>query len=696
AIPDVQVIEIPDDNSAPPRSKRAKRARSDAKGAVRVTAMTYCSKVVTLTTVPRCWDIPSPEDGTIAYLLDLRDDKREWKEDDGTPMSMAKIIKSQDQDAWASGTAGADNKTSKIFAFDPDNKTPVMCRRAHHYCQGIYHCSELDMSILDNCRRYAADRNERGEVWKRQLRMNEMTCPKGAAISFYHDMSQHQCPHSEADGQPCNGLAVIRQFKSKESLDGKTHFIGCSKWSRNEAKSHRIIWIPIQINEDLVIKLFQNNGHLPEAALSDVIPSGECAYITTRASGGRGARLCRYPHINVADSKAVQGSLRQRQCDAQIKIYYPVDRTDRRAIVMVEGPHNHPMPFEWKVSYDAKVAYRAAAEEVGPMGLTRSKLNMAPSTQKMLGGGSTPASLDPALANPRHQRRILNQVKREKMPFGNGMEGVLALRHADLKNLPKSDQYIHEVRSEYGFNIIVTALPALVAHYHEAFASLHDNTYKRVHGQWKEWEVVIWVQRLNMRLTLARVYCENETRDAFREMWLALWRTIENVSGKPVRFKFIHGSGLRAILVDGCKAQIQGLGDALLLYSRECTINPSVIVQYILKTCSVHLDRGFTALSAHLPTEDMMRVRQCKFIETQAELDDWRRFCENSRFKKLRGLEFRLQQHFFLCVSAMLMYVFSARKLDVAQAEKLRLAEDGYLPNHRNTDAHRAHSSRLR
>ena len=46
--------------------------------------------------------------------------------------------------------------------------------------------------------------------------------------------------------------------------------------------------------------------------------------------------------------------------------------------------------------------------------------------------------------------------------------------------------------------MIITMLPSLADRIHTADASLHDNTYKRLFGEWKEWEVVIWDKRLNM------------------------------------------------------------------------------------------------------------------------------------------------------------------------------------------------------
>lgn len=99
-------------------------------------------------------------------------------------------------------------------------------------------------------------------------------------------------------------------------------------------------------------------------------------------------------------------------------------------------------------------------------------------------------------------------------------------------------------------------------------------------------------------ITVARLYCNKETRKAFEYMWSGFWSTIERVTGRPLKFKFIDGEGLRAILVDGCKPQVDACGDSLvsLAASRPMALvketNPQVIVQYILRTCTIHLERS--------------------------------------------------------------------------------------------------------
>jgi hypothetical protein len=61
------------------------------------------------------------------------------------------------------------------------------------------------------------------------------------------------------------------------------------------------------------------------------------------------------------------------------------------------------------------------------------------------------------------------------------------------------DRYIQEVRTIDGISIAVTLLRDLAEGIHSASFVECDDTYKRSHGKWKEWEVVIWLKRLDMR-----------------------------------------------------------------------------------------------------------------------------------------------------------------------------------------------------
>lgn len=99
-------------------------------------------------------------------------------------------------------------------------------------------------------------------------------------------------------------------------------------------------------------------------------------------------------------------------------------------------------------------------------------------------------------------------------------------------------------------------------------------------------------------MTVGRVYCERETRDAYEQMWTLFWETVGRITGKPVKFRVFSGDGegIRAILVDGNKPQVDGLGAYLVKYNRQdisgiSESDPQRIVEYIVKVCLVHFDR---------------------------------------------------------------------------------------------------------
>ena len=71
----------------------------------------------------------------------------------------------------------------------------------------------------------------------------------------------------------------------------------------------------------------------------------------------------------------MEGEIEHHKCDADIIIYFPVDSSDRRAVVALRNPHSHPMFPYTKVSLEGEKRYREAAEQAGTVGLTVLKLD---------------------------------------------------------------------------------------------------------------------------------------------------------------------------------------------------------------------------------------------------------------------------------------------------------------------------------
>lgn len=178
-------------------------------------------------------------------------------------------------------------------------------------------------------------------------------------------------------------------------LDGKNHFAGCVLWRREDkdSRSRRFIPILASVEEDVVIDLFKNKGCLTSVEKTQVSMTGTCGRILRPGSGGRGERVCRtcsfillccprcnilirfyllvaYPHIDT-NNVSVQARMVKRPCSAKLTIWY----CDRRAIVKIVGPHNHPVPLEGKVPPEGKQMYSEAVVAAGSSGSTVANVN---------------------------------------------------------------------------------------------------------------------------------------------------------------------------------------------------------------------------------------------------------------------------------------------------------------------------------
>jgi len=114
------------------------------------------------------------------------------------------------------------------------------------------------------------------------------------------------------------------------------------------------------------------------------------------------------------------------------------------------------------------------------------------------------ASLARSVINTIHPRAKRQAIRNEKLKlFLQGLDfaGVEHLRIEDLK-LEPTQRYIHHIMSYDGIKIIVTMVPGLAQLFHSVKATQHDNTYKRHKGEFHEWEVTIWNNRLNMSKSL--------------------------------------------------------------------------------------------------------------------------------------------------------------------------------------------------
>ncbi|KAF8583090.1 hypothetical protein K439DRAFT_1617794 [Ramaria rubella] len=566
------------------------------------------SKMEHLKAIPRCW--PVWEQHT-AFILDLSQDDREWENSENEPISMETVIREHDQDNWG-GSGGHHTDESKCpHVTVLDNQ---QCQHVILKCQGCYTCSYLDPTLLQNCIRQEYDNDQMRNIWEAERKLNEQQggTVQGITATFYNQIQKHVCSYKNI---VCEGQPVMRKWKKHaQSLDGKAYFVGCSAWKRADPKQmHRFLPIPYNVDEELLLKMIQKHGDL----LDEEIANPTCALVVPCHIGSQ-MKQCSYPHAE--DGQVVAGQIRVRKCPAELDIFVPLNSEDHRACIVPRiHPHNHPAYPEHKLSADAKQKYAEAVEYFGAMAATVGKVDKAPSTKKILG------------------ERIIKKLKEKQAPNGFGLPGILA-RREEQKSLPTEKQYIHRISD------------VAAAKMHIVHASLHDNTYKRTFGKWKEWEVVVWDDRLNMHMWLGYsclmvtwIYCDSESADVFEHIWTVFFDVLEEVTGKLLKLFAFHKEGTYyAVLVDGDPGQAIGLGKYLRKIniphiSGIQTIDPAVLVQYILKTCWTHCTKNLDILSTHLDQpEDIKYLRSFEHMETDAEIEEFWKWCRDHPVKAMR------------------------------------------------------------
>ncbi|KAF8579591.1 hypothetical protein K439DRAFT_1620423 [Ramaria rubella] len=422
---------------------------------------------------------------------------------------------SQDDQEWENSENEPISMETVIREHDQDN----WGASGYWTTNGVNISSSNARAATHNCICQEYDDDQMRNIWEAEHTLNEQQggTVQGITATFYNQIQKHVCSYKNI---VCEGQPVMRKWKKHaQSLDGKAYFVGCSAWKRADPEQmHRFLPIPYNVDEELLLKMIQKHGDL----LDEEIANPTCALVVPHCIGSQ-MKQCPYPHTE--DGQVVAGQIRVRKCPAELDIFVPLIPEDHCAcIVPCIHPHNHPAYPECKLSADAKQKYAEAVEYFGAMAATVGKVDKAPSTKKILGG-------------------------------------VLA-RREEQKSLPTKKQYIHRISDVAGIQIVVTMLPRLAAKMHIVRASLHDNTYKRTFGKWKEWEVVVWDDRLNMRLTVTQIYCDSESADAFEHIWTAFFDVLEEVTGKPLKLFAFHKEGTQyAVLVDGDPGQAIGLGN---------------------------------------------------------------------------------------------------------------------------------------
>ncbi|KAJ7087038.1 hypothetical protein C8R43DRAFT_310073 [Mycena crocata] len=608
-------------------------------GRFRVTNSVTVQRVEYLNWLPSILPIPEI---TTAFVVDLHDPKFNITDSDGQLYTVDALIKNKDNDSWIGGTGRADSHV--MVSFEPD-EPPILCRRSRIDCKGSFACERVDPALLDVERR---DLNPatRDAVFaaQRQTRRQEGTSPEQRVTEFLQIVRGHKCTARQANGEKCNGIAVLKTKKQKSR--GHDHWLGCSGWKPDSTASdpknkHRSLAIPDNVDQALFLAALNGQPLVTDNSKD----TGACSAIVHPTTGLK-RKYC--PHTHIVNGKPVTNSLIvKRSCNASRTIFVPVDETIRKALIIHkrDTPHNHPMPAFTKVSLELKASYRQCIQAAGCVGATVAKVDNASSTKVLL-GGKRPGEFAPALQSNVAKQKLVREEKLKAYPQGLGVPGAFQLFFDDLKK-GIDERYIQRIAVEKdGGTIILTCLAALMRLLDdEGVTSFEtDTTFRRVAGDFNEWEVVIFLKALQRAVTIARAYVNGASTDFFERLYDKFQEVKMDLTNKPVAFKrFVKGGNILAMNSDMEGAQVLGAARSFSKlnkdeeYSKLATDTPpEKVAPEIIKLCTTHGKRGVLELKPLVSESDFQRLMDFIYIDSPEGIEEMSEFVRSLGIQKIQ------------------------------------------------------------
>ncbi|KAF9493072.1 hypothetical protein BDN71DRAFT_1508923 [Pleurotus eryngii] len=244
--------------------------------------------------------------------------------------------------------------------------------------------------------------------------------------------------------------------------------------------------------------------------------------------------------------------------------------------------------------------------------------------------GASMSEKHPAYRNMCKLQNGIKSIQDADTPAGNHWQGIVNEYEQDL-NSKANKRYIWSLRMHDPLKIVITMHLFLAALIHTALFIVCDFTFKRVRGDLNEWEVAIWHQATLQCVTIARIYSNGQDADAL-SLFEDFFTAVHAVTQKPIQFKvFKPDTGnLLSINMDMEVAQVQGLGQALLQlkinHPEVSGINeddPDILVQYILKLCSVHLCRSLDCIQSAVGTEAVEHLILISSLKDPNAIQEW-------------------------------------------------------------------------
>ncbi|KAF8229096.1 hypothetical protein L208DRAFT_1288337, partial [Tricholoma matsutake] len=559
--------------------------------------------------IPAHWPVP---DVDTAYVLDMMKNKVK---------SLDAYLKLEDQDSYGLGTNGSTVQDTKLQIL---SNLPTHC--SSHKCNGALQCEQFDDGLLSGYEHMGGnDFMKTQELFKREKAQNmaDGDMVLGITDTFFRLIVSMKCKKS------CNGHAVLKPLSKPPLNEGKAYFVGCSKWEKSERWQQIYAPIPSTVNESILFQLM--NGECiksPDLARYEM----GCATILHPCHGQQ--QYCKHVH-----GHSVQCQLVCHDCPVQKIVYTLKDCKKPYVVVIFKSRHLHPPWPEEKPTQEAKDDLKQCLDALGISGATADRLDNASTTLAIL--GSSLSLKHKSFQNQELLKVKIWEQKDLRVPAGYHWQGIIDQYEKDQK-MPVAEHYIWHLQMEGDVKLVVTLNSVLAA-------LLHTALYIVMSGELDECEFVIWHAPTNKHkccITIAHVYCNSATHKAFDYLFEALFTSIEKATGHKVRFHVFEPTtgNLLAIILDMEAAQVQGLGDALVKLqmnksqqSRIYNTDPEVIVQYILKLCTVHFERCSDELVEAVGHNGVDYLNKFRALMSTSDIAAWHAFCKDHPSEKLKS-----------------------------------------------------------
>ncbi|KAJ5195557.1 uncharacterized protein N7498_008995 [Penicillium cinerascens] len=167
---------------------------------------------------------------------------------------------------------------------------------------------------------------------------------------------------------------------------------------------------------------------------------------------------------------------------------------------------------------------------------------------------------------------------------------------------PKLKEYIREIYETSEGTFVFCAFVKQLQFMATLDAIEVDMSYKRVKGDINEVIFATMLTNHGKIITLCRVFTDQENSAGYKFIFRMVFELISRSIGRPIRFHYLHGEGIKAIVGDMCPKQILGLGTFLQDQDTEHhRRSPAWHLARIMIFCAIHFMRTVSKIYPNRP-----------------------------------------------------------------------------------------------